>query len=191
MAKVSQVRSKARNVINGVMFSSKTFWGLLILVLLYRFYSYEFFSGDKTFIGTVVFEDMWGHTDQIRTFDVFAWLKSASVSMDGLRGAYNSFIENISNLGTGDPLSSILNIFIVPTNILLAIVKILLFIPLAFLGILFGGFFAQWTSPGGWCYGFLQFWIPYNNEWWASALTIFFPFATGLYTFLTGKKLGA
>lgn len=155
----SRWRSKARSGVNNVIFFGAGFFGLMLTVLLFRWFLVtEFdFQNDPFF-------KPYSDGSGLYYFDVLEWAKSAATSTNYIKDSIVVVFRNFGeNAFTDNWFTNIINVILLPINFVFGLLKILLYIPFSLLGLVFGGWFYDWTNPGGWLYQMLSFEIPYLN----------------------------
>lgn len=187
---------KADTAINRGRWAMPMIFGLLLLVILFRFYMLDNYQD--------AFFQSYKDDSGLMYFDVFGWFKGIAQSFGNLGSGFNETIATFGSFPTQvDAISMFFNAWILIFNAIWFIVKVILFIPLMLVGIIFGGFFFEWTKEGGWVNACLHFNIPYVdigawfrqigdflNQWWQgvwAGITTWFSgsFWTALFDFFS------
>lgn len=155
----SRWRSKARSGVANFMFISGGIFGIYVVILMFRWFLVsEFGFPDDPFFKP--YPDGSG----LYYFDVLQWGKTVASSVNNMKDALVKVFTNFgSNAFSDNWFTNLVNVLILPINFVFGLAKILLYFPFAFAGLLFGGWFYDWTNPGGWLYQMLSFEIPYLN----------------------------
>lgn len=136
-------------------------FGLLVLILLFRYVIIVVFDL-STFEQDGYFHPYY-EGSELMYFDVFQWLQDFVSTMNNNKNAVTALFASLSDVPTGEVLSTGMNGVIFFLNCCWNIFKIIWFLPLEIIGFLLGQPMSSWSLEGGWIYACLQFNIPYTQ----------------------------